>query len=146
VREHAEGTTRLKRSDAIGRAVETLEALSKHAGENGEYTGSVHLLARAIGSRKRTSDPPADSDASERNGERAREAARRAFMRGIEDLLAIGAISSNKPLDVRVETWLRTNRGWHREGGFHWEEEGVVITIHEDLRAPAERRSMRDIS
>jgi hypothetical protein len=128
----------------ISRAVETLQAIATHADENGDYSPSIRALGRAIGRRKRT--PAADPDTSERNVKLAREAARVAFTRGIDDLLEIGAVSANKPLNVRVEKWLRTNRGWHKEGGFHWEEDDVVITLHEELRAPAERRSIQDLS
>ena len=133
------------RADGSRRAVETLQALATHAAENGDYPASVRALSRAIGRRKRPGEARSAPRATELRASDA-DAARKRFERGIKDLLEIGAITSNKPLDVRIERWLRTNRGWHREGGFHWEEDGVVITIHEDLRAPAERRSIHELS
>ena len=77
---------------------------------------------------------------------RAAEAARRRFSREIENLLDLGAITGNKPLNFRVGRWLRSRSGWHREAGFHWDEDEVVITIHPDLRAPAALRSIRDLT
>jgi hypothetical protein len=128
----------------LRRAIETLRALATHAGETGEYTASIRLLSRAIGRRNSSPDEPTDSTAED--AERNVEAARQRFLRGIDDLLDIGAISANKPLGVRVGTWLRGRSGWRLHGGFHWEEDGVVITINEDLRAPADRPSIRDLT
>src|SRR5262249_19201955 len=40
------------RKNTIRRAVATVQALATHAGDNGQYSASIRLLARAIGRRK----------------------------------------------------------------------------------------------
>jgi hypothetical protein len=136
-----------RRSDGMRRAVDTVQALATHAGDNGEYSASIRLLGRAMG-RQRTSpsNQPADWEPTGPDPKRAAEAARRRFSREIENLLDLGAITGNKPLNFRVGRWLRSRSGWHREAGFHWDEDEVVITIHPDLRAPAALRSIRDLT
>jgi hypothetical protein len=144
------------RTDGMRRAVRTLQALALHAGENGDYTASVRVLARAIGRRQRPVDPRPHTALEEIDGRdpidirdpvdgRDADAARKWFERGINDLLEIRAISSSKPLGVRRERWIRTKAGLHKQSGLHWAEEGVVVTIHEELRAPAKRRSIRSL-
>ncbi len=86
-----------------------------HAAENGEYSASIRLLARATGRRKRISEPAVDFLAAEPSDSRALDAARKKFERGITDLLETGAISTNKPLNVRVERWLRGIGGWRKQ-------------------------------
>jgi hypothetical protein len=124
------------RSDGLQRTVRTLQALATHAGENGTYSASVRLLARATRRRRENAELRQDYD-SERSGTRDLDAARQKFQRGIKDLLELGAISANKPLSVRRDRWLG--------GGWRWEEDAVVITVCEELRARAELRSIRDL-
>jgi hypothetical protein len=124
------------RSDGLARAARTLQALAIHAGENGSYSASVRLLARATSRRRASSELARDHDA-ETFETRDPEAATKAFQRGIKDLLEVGAISANKPLTVRQGRYLKR--------GLHWDEDGVVITLHEELRAQAERRSIREL-
>jgi hypothetical protein len=134
------------KADRRRRAAETLQALVTHAGENGEYSTSVRLLSRAIARRGGRPQPWRDDvEALEAARTRDPEATRKRFERGVRDLLDVDAISSNKPLSVRQEGWLRRQSGWHLEQGLHWAEDGVVITVHEELRAPAERRSVKDL-
>lgn len=120
------------RSDRLRRAARTLQALATHAGDDGGYSASVRLLARATSPRgrprsRRHTDETRDPDA-----------ARKRFERGIEDLLELGAISANQPLTVRRERW-RTRGRWQ------WSEDGVIITLHEGLRPHSERRSFREL-
>lgn len=135
------------RADALQRAVDTLTALATHAGSNGEYSASVRLLARATSrgpARRRPGDH--DPEALEATSARSDEATSRRFQRGIDDLLEIRAINTNRPLVVRQERWLRGRSGSRPRQGLHWDEDGVVITIHPDLRALTQRRSIRDLA
>jgi hypothetical protein len=125
------------RSDGLDRAARTLHALATHAGENGGYSASVRLLARATSHRRRDLRLRPGHDPETRET-RDPDAARKRFERGINDLLKVGAISTNKPLTVRRERWLS-------RGSWQWDEDAVVITLHEDLRAHAERRSFREL-
>jgi len=125
------------RSDRLDRAARTLQALASHAGENGAYSASVRLLARATSRRRaelrRDNGPETFEGAKTRNP----DAARKGFERGIKDLLELGAIKANNPRSIRQERWLG--------GGWHWDEDGVVITLHEEMRARPERRSMHEL-
>jgi len=108
-------------ADRLQRAIETLQALATHAGEQGQFSASVRLLSRAIGRRR--SIPEArrdDPDALDSVRKRDPEAARKRFERGIKDLLEVGAITSNKPLSIRQERWLERQSGWHLAQGLDW--------------------------
>jgi hypothetical protein len=134
LRSHAGG--KKWRSDALRRAATTLHALATHAGENGRYSASVRLLARAT-SRRREPRPRRDPDA-ETQQTQEQDAARKKFERGIKDLIDVGAITTNKPLTVRQAQW-PSRPSWQ------WGEDNVVITLHEELRAQTGRRSYRDL-
>jgi hypothetical protein len=139
------------RADALRSGVETLQALATHAGDDGACGASIHLLARASASPTGKSGnggtepdgppPPRDPDAARKR----LEAKRKRFQRAIPRLVEVGAITSNKPLSIRVEKWRKGQAGWHPERGLHWAEDEVVITVHEELRAPAKRRSVREL-
>jgi hypothetical protein len=135
LRSHSGG--RRWRSDGLGRAARTLKALATHAGDNGGYSASVRLLARATSRRSKSPSAgrPQDAETSET---RDPDAATKTFQRGITDLLELGAISANMPLTVRRERWLTRGR-------WQWDEDDVVITLHEELRATAERRTFREL-
>jgi hypothetical protein len=133
------------RRDGMRRAIETLQALATHAGQNGDYTASIRVLSRALRRCKPPTKLQPEPQVAEPTDLRDAEAARRRFQRGIEDLLEIGAIHSNKPLNVRIEKWLRGRRGSHKQTGLHWAEDGIVITVHAELRARAELRSISEL-
>jgi hypothetical protein len=125
--------------------------LATHAGDDGACGSSIHLLARASASPTVKSGnggteldgppPPRDPDAARKS----LEAKRKRFQRAIPRLVEVGAITSNKPLSIRVEKWRKGQAGWHPERGLHWAEDDVVITIHEELRAYAEHRSVGEL-
>jgi hypothetical protein len=134
------------RRDGLQRAAQTLQALATHAADNGEYSASIRLLARATGRRKPSTERTADVLFPEPPDGRALDAARKQFERGITDLLETGAITTNKPLSVRVERWLRGVGGWRTQTGLHWAEDDAIITVNHDLRAVAELRSINELS
>jgi hypothetical protein len=134
------------RRDGLQRAAQTLQALATHAADNGEYSASIRLLARATGGRKLVTERAVDVLASEPPDARALEAARKKFERGITDLLETEAITTNKPLSVRVERWLRGVGGWRKQTGLHWAEDDAIITVNCDLRAVPELRGISELS
>jgi hypothetical protein len=121
------------------RAIDTLQVLATHAGEQGEFSASLRLLARATSQRRTAPQQSHDEpDAFQRADP---EAVRMRIQRGFRDLVEVGAVTSNKPLSVRQDRF----RGGYFQRGLHWAEDSVVITVNEELRAPAERRSARDL-
>lgn len=134
----------------LERAAKAVTTLAEHAGDNGDFTGSFRMLSRALSRRApRTSaetwdDTTEQLEAAEQR-ERAAEAERKTLERGFKDLERVGAISSNLPLTIRRDKWLRQDRGWHLERGLHWSEDDIVITVHENLRAPVERRPFAEL-